>query len=194
MTFTAHRISADLEAMKPAQPLIVLGVSQQFTVWTLISIELSLAGEEIVALRSRSTFGALPELLEESIPANGNEKVVKAIGILSEDLHRAGPQSVIDRSRDVIAWMLSAYLQSCGQAEVGRDLGRLISRLNGVSDIAKKETAASAANVVRLLHARGKSSEQEKRPMMRSLQEQDAQLAVLCVGMILCDLGWAAWN
>ena len=39
MTFTAHRISVDLEAFKPAQPLIVLGASQQFTVWTLISWE-----------------------------------------------------------------------------------------------------------------------------------------------------------
>ena len=160
----------------------------------LFSIELSLAGEEIVALRSRSTFGALPELLQESIPVNGNEKVVKAIAILSEDLHRAGPQSVVDRSRDAIAWMLSVYIQSCGQAEAGLDLGRLITRLSGVSDDVKKETAVSAANIIRLLHARGKSSEQERRPMLRSLQEQDAQLAVLCVGTILCDLGWASWD
>jgi hypothetical protein len=30
--------------------------------------------------------------------------------------------------------------------------------------------------------------------MLRDIHERDGELAVLCVGTILCDLGWAKWD
>jgi len=51
--------------------------------------------------------------------------------------------------------------------------------------------AGSADDYARL-HARAKPVERAKRPM-RPVREQDAELAIQCVGTILCELGWAEW-
>jgi hypothetical protein len=112
VAFQPYRISEVLKTVKDGHPLIVLGDRVNFTPWTVVSLELSVSSEEIVTLRSRATLGALPDLLLEKIPAAGIEKLRSAIGTLSEDLHRAGPESVVDRCRNAIAWILSIYLQS----------------------------------------------------------------------------------
>lgn len=49
----------------------------------------------------------------------------------------------------------------------------------------------SAQSIARL-HARAKPSEQNRR-QMRPIREQDAEFAIKCVGIILCEIGWADW-
>jgi hypothetical protein len=45
------------------QPLVVIGSDTNFTIWTVSSVEgSSYAGEFLLTLRGRETFGALPQL------------------------------------------------------------------------------------------------------------------------------------
>lgn len=74
------------------------------------------------------------------------------------------------------------------QKEDAQDLGKLIKRLETEGRI----IAENAANIIARLHARAKPSEQEKR-QLRPIREQDADLAVQCVGMLLCEIGFAEW-
>ena len=54
----------------------------------------------------------------------------------------------------------------------------------------KKNIVISASEIIRVLHPRAKPSEQEMRKA-RQPDEQDAELAINCLGVLLKDIGWA---
>jgi|ERR1035437_4133212 hypothetical protein len=88
----------------------------------------------------------------------------------------------------------SAYLQNEGIAEAnGKDLGALIELLVKRNDKNGQRIVACAAEIPQRLHSRGKHAEQEKHDNLRPIREQDAELAVQCIGVMLCDLGWGRW-
>jgi hypothetical protein len=187
-TFSSYPLTNAFRELGNQQLLVVLGSDVGFTIWSGIGIEKTVTGDELVSLKARQGIGALPKLKRGAIPEAGQEKVVVAIEKLTEDIYRAGPESVIDRAREAVTAILGAYLQDHGTATPGRDLHELIKKLGNDTKI----VAASAANIVRLFHGRGKIAVQEKL-QVRPLREQDAELAVQCVGTILCELGWADW-
>lgn len=170
------------------KPLFILGNAREFTIWSLVEVEAIVSGEPLVYLRSRKVFGALPRLNIGAVPAEHLVLVQGKLDILAEDLYRAGPESVIDRSREAATAILSAYLQVSGQAVKGKDLGALLTLLEELHD--KKYVVANLGKTIARLHSRGKTAEQVKRPV-RVPCEEDAELAVQAIGLILRDLGWA---
>ncbi|MHB1528008.1 MAG: hypothetical protein ACYCXT_01040 [Acidiferrobacteraceae bacterium] len=192
-TFHACAMSQKHFAKTEHQPLVVLGNAQRFTVWVLVSSEMSLTGEEIVSLRSRATFGALPELLWDKVPQPGRASIKNTLNILSEDIYRAGPESVIDRARDVASAILSAYVVDRSLAAATKDLGKLVDVLGKLPRDDRPNICKNGGDIIAILHPRAKPSEQALRPL-RPIREQDAELAVQLVGTMLCDLGWAQWR
>ena len=187
--FSSLRLKQYLKDKQLTRPIFILGAGDGFTIWTLVSIETSATGEEVVALRARKSIGALPHLDREQILASDGKSVIEKVEKLEEDLFRAGPESIVDRSREAATATLSKYLQSKEKVDPGKDLGHLAEK------IAKEgfEIVANAARCIARLHARGKHAEQEKYPL-RDISERDAEFAVQAVGIILCDLGWAKWQ
>lgn len=183
-----------LKTRQGEQLLLALGAGESFTIWSLVSIETSMNGDEIVTLRARTTFGSLPALKKSRIPSSALPDVIQALEKLSEDIFRAGPESVIDRARDAAAVILSAYVQVEGIAGNGLDLGELVKKISNIPNEKRKHNVINATDIVRRLHSRAKSSEQEKRSEIRRICEQDAEFAVQCIGSILCDLSWAEWR
>jgi len=174
-----------------ARPLVILGSKDRFTLWKILSIETNLSGEELVVLRGRHSFGALPDVDKDKIPVERRDKVLACLDKLQEDIFRASPASVIDRARDAVTAILKAYLGNDPNLKVDADIGRLIARLDEKNLF---ENVRYAGGIIRVLHSRAKPSVQEKIPDIRLAHEQDAELAVQCVGSILCDLGWAEWQ
>lgn len=191
-TFVTFSILNELKRIGKDQPLLLLGTIQGFSVWSITGVEQTGMGDHLITLRARQSFGALPVIDRARIPEFGRDKVLAAIDGLLEDIYRAGAQSVIDRARDAASTILSVYLQQNGEAKPGLDLGKLIAVLSKPEEIQRK-VVIDAADIIRIFHARGKSAEQERRAV-RLVREQDAELAVQCVGTILCDLGWAEWR
>jgi hypothetical protein len=186
-------VSNEVRKHGDQQMLVILGAEDSFTIWAVINIEKMATGEELVTLKARQGIGALPRLNHEAIPEAGRENVLTALDKLTEDIYRAGPESVVDRAREVATAVLSAYLRERENVNPGLDLGKLIVKLSAAGEDERKSIVINAANIVRLFHSRGKTAVQEKLPV-RPLREQDAELAVQCVGTILCDLGWADWR
>jgi hypothetical protein len=182
----------EIEA-KGGSPLVVIGTQASYSIWKLTAVEGSSIGEYLLTLRSRQTFGALPELNLAVIPAPHRRAVRDAVTKLRDDIFRAGPSSVVDRARDVASAALSGYLQSLGAIRPGKDLNELIKKLDSLEDPHRKRVAAAAAEIVRLFHSRAKSSVQERLPVS-PVREQEAELAAYCAGSILCELGWANWS
>jgi len=178
-----------------SQDLIILGSSAGFSIWSVIGIETISTREELVTLKARQSFGALPEIYWDKVPSEHRHKVRETIEKLADDYRRAGSESVIDRAREAATAILSAYLQDKGVEKAkGRDLGDLVKTL--VENIGPHEQRilACAAEIPQRLHSRDKSSEKEKRDKLRPIREQDAELAVQCIGVMLCDLRWADWK
>jgi len=188
--FHTARLNNALSDLVDGQPLAVLGTKDSYTVWTILSRETTVTGDELLTLKSRQTFGALPNVDEGVIPAGGRSKVLRALRTFQEDIYRAAPESVVDRAREAATVVLSVYEEEKGIAPKEKELGKLIRGLD--KEEPRKNNVINAARMVAIFHSRGKHAEKEKR-LVRELVEQDAELAVQCVGTILCDLGWAQW-
>lgn len=167
-------------------PLVLLGADDRFTVWSIVSTEAIVTGEDLVTLKARSSFGILPVVKKEVVPEAFQAKLNETLNSFVDEVHRASPTSVIDRARDAAAHALLAYFGL--QKENASDLGDLIKKLEPQG----KVIAQNAASIIARLHARAKPSEREKRDL-RSIREQDADLAVQCVGVLLCEIGFAEW-
>jgi hypothetical protein len=171
---------------KQQKPLVLLGLGDCYTVWEIISIEDIYTGETMVTLKARNSLGNLPQLLNNNIPENYRDKLIEAVQTFSDEAYRASPSSVIDRARDVATCALNAYLGYSGKS--AKDLGKLVAEVNSRD----RAIAASTANIIARLHARGKPVEQEKRELL-PIRENDANLVVQCVGGLLCELGYGEW-
>lgn len=187
-TFYGHTIWHQLSRCRK-QPLVLLGFEGRFTIWNIIDIESISTGEDLVTLKSCSSLGILPEVESSEIPEGSRKAVMESLDIFVDEVHRAAPASVIDRARDSISQVLLAYLDLEG--ENAKDLGDLIKDLERKHG--QKVITIAAANIIRRLHARAKPVEKTKRSL-REICQQDAELAAQCLGVILCELGWAKWR
>jgi hypothetical protein len=144
-------------------------------------------GEFLFVIKSKHAFGVLPELREAAVPARGRTRVVEALGKLVYAAYREAPGSVVDLARDVAQCCLGTWAASRFNNDLllQEELGSLIGKLEK-----EKRAATRVAEVVRILHPRNKSNEQE-RYKSRPLMEDDAELAVKAVAFIIRELGWA---
>lgn len=192
--FQSLHVPARLKELKLAgRPLLAIGSDESYTAWLIVAVEGTSTGEFLLTLRGRQTYGALPDLITTAIPPACQAAVVEALTKLGDEIFRAGPGSIADRARDAASAILSGYLQSFGAIAPGRELDELIKKLNTLDDPRRKRVAAAAAEIVRVLHSREKPSVRERLPV-RPVHEQEAELAVSCVGAMLVELGWAKWS
>jgi hypothetical protein len=186
-TFYGNPIYYQYIQGKRELPLVLLGVDDRFTSWTIISVEAIATGEDLVTLKARSSFGLLPIMDDSKVPEAFRAKLNEALRTFADEAHRSSPASVIDRARDVAVHALLAHFDL--RKEAALDLGKLIKRLEDEGRV----IAENVANIVARLHARAKPSEQEKREL-RPVREQDADLAIQCIGTLLCEIGFAEWS
>lgn len=191
-TFWEFRWAPKMKQLGIERPLILLGTKDQFTVWSVIAVEASISGEAIVYLKGRKTFGALPRILYEHIQEEFRDQVRKKIEYLAAEINVAGPESVVDAVREAMTAVLSAYAQQNGLAKEGRDIGDLANAFANHPDYKQKDVVINLAKTAGRLHSRRKNAVQEKLKT-REIVEQDAELAIQCIGTVLCDLGWASW-
>ena len=187
ITYFGNPLGEKLSTKSGEQPLVLLGRDDRFTIWTVINIEAISSGEDLVTLKARSGLGVLPRVDERQIPEKFRATVIESLDGFADEVHRSGAVSVIDRARDAASQVLLAYFNAT--AGDAKDLQKLVPRL----DENKKVIAASATTIIARLHARAKPVE-KIRHGLRPIREQDADLAVQCVGTILCELGWAEWS
>jgi len=191
--YNSCKLSSELSILGLANAVVVLGKENASTIWSIIHVEASFSGEELVTLKARQSLGALPVVNWTKVPEGSIAMVREKLAVLEDEYHRAGAESVVDRAREAATAILSGHLQQEYPEAKGSDLGVLVKLLVKKNGENGQRIVACAAEIPQRLHSRGKTSEQEKRDV-RPLREQDAELAVQCIGVMLCDLGWAEWR
>ncbi len=195
LTFQSFSLRDELHDFRPEHMLVVLGTKQVSTRWNLVDVETISTGEELVTLKARNLFGILPEFRGAAIENDDNAKIHEALEKLADTIYRAGPESVVDCARDLASAVVLTILRQEGVVLKSDelDLGPATKRLADDPRLSKFGIVVSAAQIIQRLHPRRKPSEQQRRNGLHALREKDADLAVLCVGTMLRDLGWAEW-
>ena len=165
-----------------------LAIGAGDSVWLVLAADRISTGELLLTLKARRTFGILPELDPASVPEFGRQGVVETVGALTEAIYRESPKSIVDRARDAAQSCIATWAASKwgDQGVLTKDLWLLIKYARQCDETV---VALDAANVVRILHARGKWNEQKKRNL-RPILEDDAELALRAVGFLLREFGW----
>jgi len=192
--YVSWELTRELNHQEIASLVVQLGSENASTLWRVIHLETGFTGEQMVTLKARQSFGALPEVDWNKVPEAAVPSVREKLETLEDDYQKAAVESVIDRSREAATAILSAFLQQQGIEEAkGQDLMALVQLLSNWAGKHGHRVMACASEIAARLHSRTKHAEQELRNV-REPREQDAQLAVQCVGVILCDIGWADWK
>lgn len=185
-------ISGELNNLGLAHALVVLGKGKSSTIWSIIHFETGFTGEEMVMLKARQSLGALPELDFAKLPAQNAKSIQEALQTLEDDYHLASPESVVDRANEAATRIMNAYIKLKGGSSQN-SLFEAIKSAGKLEQSDKKEVATNAADIVRLLHGRTKYAVQQDKNV-RSVRVQDAELAMQCIGVMLCDFDWAEWR
>jgi len=188
-TLNRQKIASKVSSAAISQPLVCLGAGDQFSIAHVVGIETLATGEEVLTLKSRKSFGLLPDLLKDNLSLEEMEKLQRLLFKVTESYRTTLPESVVDRCRDAASYALGLWLEA---PEL--DLGRLVKRMANLPKEKQRNIAKSAADVVRLLHARAKPSEQANRGPLPEVMEGDGELAVTCLGSLLRELGYAEWR
>ncbi len=184
-----HRCTFSLKVKSLANlPVVALGTASAHTLWRIVGLEGMATGEELVTLRAKANLGVLPEVDEDKLPDVSKAKVIESLDKLVETVYRLGPESVVSRCRDAASAVLGAFLWAVKRDAPTKDLGDLINILKGEKN--PRTLIISAATIIARLHPREKPNEQIKRDL-RSILEEDAELAVNCIGLLMREVGYA---
>lgn len=188
--FMKYRFALHVLASNP-DATVALGTQEAMTLWRVVGVERISTGEDLVTLKARSNLGVLPELAVEKIPEPDHVRVREALNKVVETAYIAGPESIVDRCRDAAqaaagAWMTNDYGDDRWRKE---DLGRQARQLFNDNGERDRPIVLGILRILARLHARvkpGVQAEHKSPP----LTEDDAQLAIQCVGSLLRELGW----
>lgn len=186
-TYCEFNFYPKLKELGVREPLIILGSNLQFTIWSVIDVETSMSSETILFLKARKTIGVIPKIDYSVIDEQHHSQIRGKLDILSDEVHRAGPDSIVNSSREAACAIINTYLLSNEfLTDECKDLGQLVMPLQ---QKAKKYIVANCADTLAKLHSRTKYTEQENNDL-RPVDERDAELAVQSIGIILREFDW----
>lgn len=166
-------------------PKVILGSDPFVSFWKIVSIETSSLDIPVLTLKALYSLGDLPELAAKRASRSATRLFREAWEHLNDSIHRGSPSAIVDRCRDVLSVVFG---EKVGALE--KDLGHSINEFVKVSGKGSESLVSYAGRIVARLHSRGKPNEQHAKSL-RPLSDEDAQLAVRCVGLVLVETGWA---
>lgn len=161
----------------------IIGHEPLVSFWKIITMESSVHGTPILTLKSYRSLGDLPEIDNRRVPKPIRSKLEELMEGVANSNHRAGAINVVDSSRAALSLILGHLA-----GDRADDLGKSISTIRNSAK--PPLLLCSAADIVARLHSRGKPNEQYKHGT-RPVSEEDAQLAIGCLGLVLKEVGWA---
>lgn len=169
---------------------LALGQAGSWSLWKIVQVERLIGDDVLVTLKALTSFSILPDLNRKEIPEQHLASVQRAVDRVLDSAFRETAISVIDHCRNAATVLLSRWLASAGADPIvlGLDLGALLKQIQ--VEPYRLGVTGSAAEIIRVLHTRGKANRQETKGY-RLAQEEDAEAAVHAVGFILRELHWA---
>lgn len=162
--------------------VVTLGSAPFLSLWSVLNVEGSVHGTPVLTLKAQRSFGSIPDLDQGRVPEEIRTTLAEALQKVNDSAHRLGAEAVIDRCRDALSVVFG---HACGDR--GSDLMRGIDKSRTDQ---RDRVQHWAGRIVARLHSRAKPNEQEKRDIP-PVTEDDAQLALSCLGLVLREQGWA---
>lgn len=195
----SRQLTMSLYTYQPCQTLVAradrglgtvlaLGTGRAASTWRVIQAEVLVDDDILVTLKALSAFGVLPEVDQEKVSDGHRQRVQRAVDRVLDAAFRESPISIIDHCRNAAQVVLSSWMVQTGEDE--KILGKDLDAVCKAAEKLKKLAARDAANLVRLLHSRGKANKQEMESL-RLAVEEDAELSIQALGFILREVGWA---
>ncbi|MFV8258305.1 hypothetical protein ACNQKP_10885 [Bdellovibrio bacteriovorus] len=191
-TCTPVNFPVELNGKSVRQIKLVLGNSVAATSWTISSWERTSTNEDLLTLRASISYGALPLLTLGAISEVEKKLIEDEYKNLEDSLFVSSPESIVDCCRDLCESVLLAKIRTVDMQYQDAEIGKSIKKF---SEIFKNEfkNVLNHAQVLQIYHPRRKLEEKVKRDL-RAATSQDAELCVLSVGAIICDLGYGTWG
>ena len=183
--FRVNRCYATVESSVNSGWTAVLGDNNAQSYWTVVFSEKMGLEAHYLTLKSKTYFGALPEVNRAAIPEANRQDILQALDAVVEAAPIQAPQPVIDACRNAACHMITAKFSESNQ-DGTKDLGAIVRWLGDN----KHQTKADAADIINRLHSRAKPSAAAQNGT-RPVSGQDANLAVDAVAFLLQDFGWA---
>lgn len=191
-TFQRHLISYD-HKFKTNNLRVVLGNKNAHSFWKIVQLEAQLNGEEYVTLKSIGNLGVLPDLDLKNIPTDHHKRIVDCINQVVDTAYHIAPINVIDQCRNAASAMINAWIENKTGQKFTKDLldaAESLTKKNLKPARPQKLIAGTTGMTLARLHSRGKSTEQQKRPLL-AITDDDGQLALQCLSSIMRELGFA---
>ena len=171
---------------------LVLGQGASVSAWRVIQVERVIGDDVMVSLKALTAYGIIPALDATRLTETELQPVQRALERVVDSAFRETPISVVDHCRNAATVILSRWLVKEGEpvAILKKDLGEISKAIE--REPYHKNAARNAAEVIRLLHPRGKANEQETKGL-RIPVEEDAELAIHALGFILREIDWAKY-
>lgn len=170
---------------------------QSISMWELIDVERISSNEDLITLKSYSSFGLLPTLIISQMPESHQERLKLETNEVAERFYSSAPESIVDLCRKAATTLINCYL--CNNISPPPlkewDLGGAANQLEKFNKTNAKHAKYNLVNLARMiatLHSRGKSNEVANRSL-RPVSHKDSELALNSLNCMLCDVGWAKW-
>lgn len=187
----AHGFGSRLQSSN-TEIVIALGSMDALTLWTVVAVEKSASGQDLLTLRARSNYGVLPELDLQKVPPNSSAVVLSAIERLRTSAYREQATSIVEQCRHTAQIILSHWFSAVtNDPDRSADLSALTKKIEACAATAKKTILLNTARTLALLHNRVKPNVQEKLgDEGREIQESDGEFALQAVALLLKEVGW----
>lgn len=160
-----------------------LGDEEHGSFWKILQRESLASGSYLLTLKSYRSLGEIPEIDYKNVPESVQSTLAEDLERVERSANRMSPDDVVDRCRNTLTII---YGELAGDRS--KDLDQAIRHFRKA--FPDKEFMTNAGHMVQRLHSRGKACEQHSR-QLRPLSEEDAQLALRCLGFLLVESGWA---
>ncbi|MGE3607978.1 MAG: hypothetical protein AB7I27_00220 [Bacteriovoracaceae bacterium] len=169
---------------------LLLGFQDGYTKWAIVSTEIAFNGQEIVTLKAINTMDVVPDINFQKILPDEQARVKDSVEKLLEVSYKSNVESIVDRACEACLSVLLAVIRGRSPEVRGLTLDLAIKRMASDPNFSDRKMMLTAADLLRLLHSRGKVSFQDKYNT-RSLNYHDAQTALDCLSTVVFELDLA---
>lgn len=186
-TFKSYSIATHFHSKRLQEQTVLIGTKDLFTKWSIVGVEPSHSGEEIITLRSQSSNDVIPNINFKKIRDEDRSNVEEKYDKFLDVVYTSSVESIVDRACEACLAILISKLRESNSEVRGLTLDKVLEAANNDEKLSKRKILKTAAELLKLLHSRGKQSFQEQHNT-RSLNYHDAQAAVECLSIVIHEL------
>ncbi|WP_139285407.1 hypothetical protein [Acidovorax soli] len=169
--------------------ILALGSAMASSAWRIVQAEAQANGSVMLTLKSLSAYAILPAIDSRQVAEIHRPAINQAIEKVLDAAYRESPVSVVDQCRAALTVLISRWLVQSGHADDSAfklELGKLAEKLEKLG----MYCAAKSAQIVAILHSRGKPNVQHEKGT-KPPESGDDEFAIESVGLVLREFGWA---